>query len=93
MSEETKNLTSDSEVKVDLQVSAPTIVNGEIVRDALLEYYTIVHTYDGFCWYATGIMSNSKEEALKQFGTWSGIKEYRLVKINLPTLLRTESAH
>lgn len=73
-----------------MEVDAIKIIEGEIVKDALLEYYTVVHTYDGYAWYATGIMSTNKEEALKSFGMWSGIKDFRIIKLQLPVLLRTD---
>jgi hypothetical protein len=73
-----------------MEQEAIKIIEGEIVKDALMEYYTVVHTYDGYGWYATGIMSTSKEEALKSFGGWSGIKDFRIIKLQLPVLLRTD---
>lgn len=74
--------------KREMEENAKTIINGEIVKDALMEYYTVVHTYDGFAWYGTGILHPNKEEALKSFGTWGNVKDFRLVKIILPILLR-----
>lgn len=73
-----------------MEQEAIKIIEAEIVKDALLEYYTVVFTYDGFGWYATGIMDTNKEEALKSFGTYSGIKDFRIIKLQLPVLLRND---
>ena len=65
-------------------MSEQKIITGEIVEVKEIDYYTIVHTYDGYSWYGTGMLKNSKEEALEIFGTWNGMKDYRVVKISLP---------
>ena len=93
--DENKNQIDEATAKssVNCPVSVPLTLDGEILDDVIMEYYTILHTYDGFCWYASGILTTSQTEALKQFGGYTGVKDYRLIRVKLPTLIKKVEAH
>jgi hypothetical protein len=60
-------------------------IEAQVVDDIVCHYYTVIYSDDenGLAWFSTGILVPSVEEALRQFQSYSNVKHFHVVRIDL----------